>query len=765
MSQPEGAPLGLTSFVGREREVTEVGRLLASHPLITLTGPGGAGKTRLASAAALEAVKDFEDGAWWVDLAPLSHPDLVPQAVAQALNVPETPTHSLTDAIAWDLRELEILIVLDNCEHLVGACARLADDLLHACPGLVVLATSREALGIGGERNFPVPPLSVPEPDHAQALESLQHYEAVRLFVERAKVAAPGFEVTEANAAAVARLCRRLDGMPLAIELAAARTRVLSVEQLASRLDESFDLLTGSNRTTMPRQRTLRAAIDWSYELLGDRERIVFRRLSVFAGGFTLEAAEAVSTGGDIERDEILDLLTRLVDKSLLLAMDWDGEARYRLLETVGQYGQERLQESGEAEPVKERHAEYFLALAEEAEPELRGARQDEWLQRLDEERGNLRVALGWAVEGDDAELGLRLAGALERFWWARGYLGEGRGWLERGLAARGPLSVSTRAKALNEAGWMALWQDDLVRAVELLEEGLASYKDLRDEPHIATSLTNLGHAALHQDDKARLKALCEDAETLRTRFTDRWAIAELLVFLGMAALYEGDHEGATVLLEEGMATFRDIGDTQRVPICVTYLWMAALEGGDTGRAAALLEEDLRRLRSLEFKLQIQVYDDLMGSAVLAALGRRPARATRLWGAAEDLREAIGLSIALWDHTPTDLGAQLSALRSHLDGAAFDAMWLEGRAMTPVEAIEYALRTEEAAPTAPSSLLSGRETEVLVLVAEGLTNPQVAGRLYLSPRTVGQHLRSVYRKLGVPSRAAAVKEASERGLI
>jgi predicted ATPase len=391
---------------------------------------------------------------------PVSDPALVPQAVARTLNVPETPTLPATGAIARDLANLEILLVLDNCEHLVEACALLAEALLGACPGLTVLATSREALGVAGERVFPVPPLSVPDPGRRHDAEELAGYGAVRLFVERAQDVVPGFELTEGNAPAVEGLCRRLDGMPLAIELAAARTRVLSVEQISTRLEDSFALLAGGSRTAVPRQRTLRAAIDWSYDLLPEEERVLFRRLSVFAGGFTLDAAEGACGGEDLGRDEALGLLSRLVDKSLVLVTERDGEARYRLLETVGQYGRERLEADGEADLARERHARYYLALAEEAERDLR--EQEAWLRRLEREHANFRAALSWALDGQDGddeartELGLRLAAALAegRFWNAYGP-NEGSRWLQKGLAGSGSSPTSVRATSRTQEDFL----------------------------------------------------------------------------------------------------------------------------------------------------------------------------------------------------------------------------------------------------------------------------------------------------------------------
>src|SRR5919202_492349 len=413
-------PLELTSFIGREREIAEVKRLLlleGKDRLLTLTGPGGCGKTRLALKVAFEVVQEFEDGVWLVELSSLSDPDLVPQAVAFALGVREAPERSLTEVLTEHLKSKKMLLVLDNCEHVIDACAALADALLRACPELRILATSREALSIAGEATWLVPPLSLPDPEHPPPVEDLAGYEAVRLFLERAAAVSSRFELTERNAPAVAQVCRRVDGMPLAIELAAARARVLSVEQIASRLEDSFRLLATDSRTALPRQRTLRATIGWSHELLSQEEQALFRRLSVFAGGFALEAAEGVCAGVGIERDGVLDLLTHLVDKSLLLVAQQGGEeARYRVLETVRQYGAEKLKESGDEPEIRRRHADFFLKLAEEAEPGLMGPEQGEWLERLEQEHGNLRAALMWSLGGGNQELGLRLAAGVGRF-------------------------------------------------------------------------------------------------------------------------------------------------------------------------------------------------------------------------------------------------------------------------------------------------------------------------------------------------------------
>jgi predicted ATPase/DNA-binding CsgD family transcriptional regulator len=769
-------PLQLTSFVGRERELSEARGLMVNSRLLTLTGPGGAGKTRLALELATQVVEHFEDGVWWVELAPISDPNLAPQAVSRVLNVYERPGRPVTEAIVEDLRELEILLVMDNCEHLVGACALLADALVRACPGLGILATSREVLGLAGERNFPVPPLSLPDPGRPQAFESVAEYEAIRLFVERARDVVPGFELTKANAPAVARLCERLEGIPLAIELAAARVMVLSVEQISSRLEDSITLLTGGSRTAEPRQRTLRAAIDWSYDLLPEEERVLFRRLSVFAGGFTLEAAEAVCGGEGLEPGEVLDLLTHLVDKSLVMVAERGGATtRYRLLETVRQYGQERLEEGGEAGPVKEQHARYYLALAEEAEPHL--VEQEVWLDRLGREHANFRAALSWSLDTEEAQdpvaeraqLGLRLAAALAqvRFWNAYGP-SEGRRWLERGLAETAPSPSPVRAKALREAGWIATHQGDYELAVTLLEESMSLFEELGDRPGVATSLFFLGHLTMHGGDHERVKALGRDAEALRHELEDRQAIAHLLNLLGAAALCEGDHGQAITFLRGSLALNRELGNSWSACICLTFLGVIALEQEDPERAVGHYEENMHLLQGLGDKTGIAYC--LRGMACAASLRGDPSRAARLWGTSETVSRDIGLPLSPFDRAHPDYENLVNTVRPRLGEAAWETTVAEGRAVTAEEAVEYALSAEDATPvshqdTRTSSLLSAREAEILTLVAEGLTNPQVAKRLYLSPRTVGQHLRSIYRKFGVSSRAAAAREAAERDLI
>ena len=763
-------PLELTSFIGREREIAEVKRLLlleGKDRLLTLTGPGGCGKTRLALKVAFEVVQEFEDGVWFVELSSLSDPELVPQAVASVLEVREAPGRSLTEVLTEDLKSKKMLLVLDNCEHVIDACAALADALLRACPELRILATSREALSIAGEATWLVPPLSLPDPEHhPPSVEELARYEAVCLFLERAAAVASRFELTERNAPAVAQVCRRLEGMPLAIELAAARARVLSVKQIASRLEESFRLLATDSRTTLPRQQTLLATIGWSHELLSQEEQALFRRLSVFAGGWTLEAAEAVCGREGIAQEEVLDLLTQLVVKSLVLVEEQSGVARYRLLETVRQYGTEKLRESGEELEIRRLHASFFLELAEIAEPALVGPEQVAWLDRLEQEHDNLRGALSWSLGGGDTQIGLRLAGTLWTFWYTHGHLSEGRRWLENAISESGSSKSRQRAKALNGAGYIALFQGEYGAAKRSFEEALALYRGFTDKEGIASSLIYLGFVAvLAQLDLESIPALYEEVAGLGPELQERRVVANLLLFSGLIALSRGEMERADALHGEALELFRRMRDVLGMGHCLNNLGLGAVIQGDYEKAQRVLQENLRMAQKSDYKLAI-LYS-LFGLGHVAASREQPARAARLWGAAEGVEEAFGIRLTPLAHTSTNYEDHLAAARAGLnDEEAFSAAWSEGRTMTPEQAIEYALEPSPATPQPNNTAqLSAREVEVLTLVAQGLTDSQVAERLYLSPRTVGQHLRSIYRKLGVPSRAAAAKAAVERSLI
>jgi predicted ATPase/DNA-binding CsgD family transcriptional regulator len=774
---PKGnLPLQLSSFVGRKREMAEVEGLLVDHRLLTLTGPGGCGKTRLALAVASNLADGFEVGAWWVGLASLSDPDLVARAVAQALDVREAPGRSFVEALAEHLRSKEALLVLDNCEHLVAACAALADALLRVCPDLRVLATSREALGVAGERAWLVPPLSLPDLLHPYSIQELTRYEAVRLFVERAEAAASDFALTEQDAPVLAQLCRRLDGIPLAIELAAAKTRVLSVDQISARLDNTFRLLAGGSRTALPRQQALRAAMDWSHDLLSEDERTLFRRVSVFAGGFTLEAAEEICSGEGIEKDDVLDLLTHLVDKSLVLVIKRGGgsrseEARYRLLETIRQYASEKLDESGEKAALRSRYAGFFLALAEEAEPNLLGPEQAAWVERLEREYDNLRAALGWLREEGEAERSLRLGGALWRFWWLKGHFTEGKDQLEAILNLRGAETrTAERAKALFVLGELSRRRGDYAggdhaEARRCQEESLGIYRELGDRERTAAALSELGRISLELEDWDTARSFLEESLRIYRELDDDHGLAVALESLGWLAHFEGSNAAARPFLEEALAIFGGLGDSLYVGICLYLLGSIATDQGDYATAHARLVEIAEKAPLMQYHWAIPRY--LEGWSVLAAAQGQAAQALRLAGAAAALRESIGASqMPAWH---SHLERWLEPARCALGQQAAEEAFEDGRALSLEGAIGEAIEPEpegstKERPDRPAGL-TDREVEVLGLVAEGLTDVQIAERLYVSPRTVGWHLRSVYRKLGVGSRTAALRRATELGLL
>jgi predicted ATPase/DNA-binding SARP family transcriptional activator/DNA-binding CsgD family transcriptional regulator len=764
---PNNLPASLTSFVGRESALLEVKRLLAMTRLLTLTGAGGSGKTRLALEVGRELASTYADGVWLAELAALSDPTLMPRAVAAALGVREQPDRSVTRTLCNHLGSRQTLLVLDNCEHLVDAAAHFVKDLLCACPNLRVLASSREPLGLSGETIWPVPTLSLPDPEAEISVEALMGAEAVRLFVDRARSRLPGFELTQENARSVATICRELDGLPLAIELSTARMGALAVEQITERLEDSLKLLTGGDRTVAPRHQTLRATLDWSYELLSEPERRLFGRLSVFAGGWTLEAAEAVGAGEGIEEGEVLDHLSRLVNTSMVvIEVAEDGGLRYGMLEPVRQYGQELLAASGEADPVRRRHASWYFELAKEVEPWLRGARQEVWLQHLEREYGNLRAALGWALERGETELGLWFGGALGEFWYLSGHLSEGRRWLEAALAS-GPDAPPTpaRAKALARAGWIAWEQGAYGRSVALSEESLALSRELEDEAGAVAALSNLGWAALLGKDLGLASALSEEAVTLGRALGDAGGVARALLILGLAAVARGDHDRAVALHEESLEMAREAEDGLAMALSLGMGALSSLGRNDDRRARALCEEGLRL--SLQPRVMNVTAFHLHASAALASSQGRLSRSARLWGAAESVRETIGATLS-----PVELhvyGPYINAARAGLDEAAWEEAWAEGKAMTVEEAVEYALAESEKqrrgrprrasipneAPTSGQldDVLTRREMEVAALAGGGLTNRQIAEELSISEHTAATHLHRVLKKLGLRSRA------------
>jgi predicted ATPase len=629
-----------------------------------------------------------------------------------------------------------LLLVLDNCEHLIAAVASLTSRLIAACSDVQMLATSREALRISGEAVYRVGSLPVPNllaDGSPPSLDLLRANESMRLFSERALAASPSFALTDQNAAAVVSVCRQLDGIPLAIELAAARARALSPTQINERLADRFRLLTGGSRVAQPRQQTLRGAIDWSYNLLDEREQSGLRRLSVFVGGWPLEAAEAVCAGDAIEGWEVLDLLTGFVDKSLIQAQADAGVARYRMLETIRQYAAEKLAESGEAEAVHARHRDWYLALAEEAEDKLEGPEQAEWLERLESEHGNLRGAIERSLSGgEQVEAGLRLAALLWRFWQIHGHLSEGAEMLARALSVAPGASAALRADALNHAGVLARQAGDLERAHALGSESVALYRELGDEVGLGGALNNLGYTERERGNHARATELWEESLEIKRRSGDRYRLALALNSLGLAARDQGDYERAEQLCNEALEIFRDLRNKDRVALLLNNLAGVMVERGQYDRAAALcdeafaLAEELQDKRRLAWLRRIQgmiergrgdpargferldealrrfkELNDPQGMAyclrelaATAAADGRPADAVRLLAAETRMREAAGFAL-----TP-DLSARrdryIAEARATLDAAAFTAAWAEGEAMSP-DSAAAALRQPEPA--------------------------------------------------------------------
>jgi predicted ATPase/transcriptional regulator with AAA-type ATPase domain len=590
-------PLPVTSLIGRERELRELALRLATHRVVTLTGTGGIGKTRLALTVGPQLRSICPDGVWFVELASVEDGAFVAQTVATVLGLPEEAPRSPLEIVTAALAGRRALLILDNCEHLIGACAELAGTLVRACPQLRVLATSRERLNIAGESTFRVPPLVLP--DHgAHGVEDLTRFEAVRLFVERARLVDPDFALTDESAPAVVELCRRLDGLPLAIELAAARVRLLSVEQIVARLNDRFRLLTGGGRTTIARQQTLRAALDWSHDLLSPPERTLLRRLSVFAGGFTLEAVEAVCAGSGVEGSQVLDLLAQLVDKSLVIVEAAAPFTRYRLLETIWEYGRAQAIAAGEVAWLRGRHQAWFLALAEEAELKFRGAEQVAWLDRLETEYDNLQAALSWRDQdgaGDPPRL--RLAAALWRFWEVRGRIREGRGWLEGILAETGRAAPVARARALNGAGNLARGLGDYARADEQHAEALALRRAIGDTRGVGISLNNLGVVAHDRARYGAAEAYFTEAIEARRAAGDQEGSALSLNNLGRARRFQGDYDGAAALCRESLGLYQALAHAWGIARALNSLANSAHYQGDLAQARSLYEESLRLRR------------------------------------------------------------------------------------------------------------------------------------------------------------------------
>ncbi len=742
---PNNLPHALTSFIGRQEDIDALERALATTRLLTLAGAGGCGKTRLALEVATASLRAWPAGVWWIELAPLSDPALIVQTIATTLRLVETSSESPLDLVARRLATAHCLLILDNCEHLIERCAQVAQSLLSACPALTILATSRETLNVAGELVYAVSSLALP--DERDTLDTIGQTDAVRLFTERACAAAPGYALTAETVAATVAICRRLDGLPLAIELAASRMRVLSPGAIAERLTSAISLLSGGSRTALARHQTLRATLDWSYALLPEAEAQLFLRLAVFAGGFTLEAAEAV--GGDAQTDA-LDLLGRLIDKSLVSvqrdpgAQGDQGERRYRLLEMVRQYALEKLAASGQLDEARRRQCDYYLRLGEPAETELEGPAQLHWLNQLEQEHDNIRAALRWSIEQARDDSAAHLASGVWRFWLVRGYLGEGRQWLRQALELV-PERGLTRARALLALSILTFHHEGYSASIALAEEVLALFRELNHAKGIGSAVLNMGILALSHGDYAQAMACFEESLPICSRVGYTHGVVLSISAMGQAALNLGEYARAQALGMECIALARASGDVRNIAGALTDLGVTFLAQGEYAQALPHFEESLAMRRShgdkggvahtllylgrvalaQERPTDAQTYfreslalrlviGDLEGqAAALEGLGAVAAQtddgvsAAHRFGAAEAARERVHSPVHLLDHAFTE--RWVAATRDLLGEQVFIRELAAGHALPPEVAALSAPATPEA-PAIPAGSQPSLET-------------------------------------------------------
>jgi non-specific serine/threonine protein kinase len=817
-------PVQFTSFIGRIQEIAAVRRELARSRLVTLTGPGGIGKTRLALRAAEEEVSAFPDGIWFVDLAAVQDEALAADALARALGIHERPTEPLTATLQGVIGECCLLLILDNCEHLVARCAILADSLLRACPQLRILTTSREALGVAAERVLRVPPLVLPDTAVTSATQQLGQSEAAALFIERA-AAQTSVSLTNERSAAVAEICRRLDGIPLAIELAAARAKHLTIQQIAEHLEDRLSLLSRGSRSSPARQQTLRSTIDWSYQLLSDPERLLFDRLSLFAGGWTLEAAQAVCAGDAVNRSDVLDLLSQLVDKSLVNAeLGLSGRARFRMFEALHEYAREHLRLRGqhEVESVEHRNVEFFIQFVEQAHAHL-GAIGEEWLEPLEREHDNFRAALRRTIDSRNGEYGERLAGALYPFWLTRGYLSEGRMWLSRALrppdAAIGATRLRWRARAHQGLAAISFAQGDYDAARGAFSAALEAWQQLGDQPGVAFAAMGLGNTRSYLGELAAGRELLEAGISAARQSRQPVALALGLGFLSRLEQDARNLDRARQLAEEGVEVASECGFTRGACSSLVSLGEVLHEQGDLDRAEVVFQEarvvanragdrgfasyassglarlaldraDLRfagdeLIAALEDARQAgekrAITRALEYAATFAVTTHDRTGALTLVSAAAAARNVGGPAMRPVEHDR--LAPFLAAARATLSHAAAAEAWQRGLTVSLHQAVDVALQMLRSPDTDANGLpgsrrgtattqqverpsgLSPREVEVLRLLAGGKTSKQIAAELVTSMHTVNNQIASIYAKIGARGKADAVAFAIRSGLV
>jgi non-specific serine/threonine protein kinase len=739
---------------------------------VTLTGTGGSGKTRLAIEVASRVSDDFEDGACWVELAALVDEVLVPQAVATALGLYEAQTQDIVQTLVTYLRDKTLLLLIDNCEHLVVACAQLVERLLLNCPALKILTTSRETLDIPGESIFVVPPLALPEPkpwrdpESAKgALNDYQQSEAVHLFSERASAASPSFGLSIENGPWVAEICRRLDGMPLAIELAAVRVRSLSPRQIYERLQDRFALLTGGSRTAPPRQQTLAATLDWSYDLLSAEEQTVLRRLSVFAGGWTLQAAETICSGGGIETGDVLDLLTDLVSKSFVVRDKATEDARFGMLETVREYAKKHLIESDEQAAVRQKHGATFLRMAQETvkdESMLSWPGEPAAVRVLDLEHDNFRAVLRWSTT-NDPETGVHLSARLAQFWQQRGYLNEGRKWFQTFLLLGDKLSKPTRAVALFHAGYLNLYAGEIERADSFLNEALELYRQLNDKSGIAWQHVWLGWTKLAQRDYLQAIEFGKKGAEIHREIGDAFGIAVALAPIGEAQYLQGNYEESKQVIKESFTLLRERGILFAAGRRLTRLGQIERRQGDLDQATQLIQEGLTNCS------QAGDYSGaamaLAGLAAVAESQGKSRRAARLLGAVAGLQEKSGA--VLWFFDRLEYKRTQENVQAQLDSNVNPALVKEGWQMTLEEMVEFAVSAggnQEAEPVDDNVQggLTKREREVASLIARGRSNREIAQEMTVSEKTVETYVTRILGKLGFESRVQVALWAAEK---